>query len=66
MIRNIFLLLGFFLLTTACGQQDDGKRDNLVTIKTSYGDIYAVLFDETPKHKANFIKLTKEKFFDVL
>jgi len=66
MIRNIFLMLGFFLLTTACGQQDDGKRDYLVTIKTSYGDIYAVLFDETPKHKANFIKLTKEKFFDDL
>jgi peptidyl-prolyl cis-trans isomerase B (cyclophilin B) len=66
MIRNAFLMLSFFLLITACGQGDDGKRDYLVTIRTSYGDIYAVLFDETPLHKANFIKLAKEKYFDDL
>ena len=42
------------------------KKDYVVTIKTPYGDMIAVLYDETPKHKANFIKLAKEHFFDSL
>ncbi len=32
------------------------KKDQLVTISTSFGDIKLVLFDATPKHKANFLK----------
>ncbi len=50
------------LLVTGCAQ----KTDHLVTIKTKYGDMVAVLYDETPKHKANFIKLAKEHYFDSL
>jgi peptidyl-prolyl cis-trans isomerase B (cyclophilin B) len=42
------------------------KKDYIVTIHTSYGDMVAILFDETPKHKANFIKLAKEHFYDSL
>jgi cyclophilin family peptidyl-prolyl cis-trans isomerase len=38
----------------------------VVTIKTSYGDMVAILYDETPKHKENFIKLAKEHYFDSL
>lgn len=42
------------------------KKDFVVTIKTSYGDMVAILYDETPKHKANFIKLAKEHYYDSL
>lgn len=35
-------------------------------ISTNYGNITVVLFDETPKHRDNFIKLVKEKFYDSL
>jgi peptidyl-prolyl cis-trans isomerase B (cyclophilin B) len=35
-----------------------------VLITTEYGDIKIRLYDETPLHRDNFIKLTKEKFFD--
>jgi peptidyl-prolyl cis-trans isomerase B (cyclophilin B) len=42
------------------------KKDHVVTIKTRYGDMVAILYDETPKHKANFIKLAKEHFYDSL
>lgn len=35
-------------------------------IITNYGNITVVLFDETPKHRDNFIKLVKEKFYDSL
>jgi cyclophilin family peptidyl-prolyl cis-trans isomerase len=40
------------------------RRDYLVTIKTNFGDIVVVLFDETPQHKENFIKLAKSGFYD--
>ena len=47
---------------------DDGKSadPNLpnTRIKTKYGDMVAILYDETPKHKENFIKLAKEHFYD--
>jgi len=42
------------------------EKDFLVTIKTPYGDMKAILYDETPKHKENFIKLAQEGFFDSL
>ena len=35
-----------------------------VLIKTSEGDIKVRLYDETPQHRDNFIKLTKEGSFD--
>ncbi len=54
----IFLLSALFF---ACGE-----KDYLVTIKTKYGDMHAILYDETPKHKENFIKLAKEGFYDSL
>jgi cyclophilin family peptidyl-prolyl cis-trans isomerase len=55
-----FCVFGF--LITSCAQ----KKDYVVTIKTSYGDMTAILYDETPKHKENFIKLAKEHYFDSL
>jgi peptidyl-prolyl cis-trans isomerase B (cyclophilin B) len=42
------------------------KKDYVVTIKTSFGNMIAILYDETPKHKANFIKLAKEHYYDSL
>lgn len=33
-------------------------------IETSYGNMKVRLYDSTPKHKANFIKLVQEKFYD--
>jgi len=35
-----------------------------VKITTSYGDIIVKLYDETPLHRDNFLKLAKEGFFD--
>lgn len=35
-----------------------------VLIQTSMGDITIALYNETPKHKENFIKLVNEKFYD--
>ena len=38
----------------------------LVYIRTSEGDMIARLFDETPLHRDNFIKLANESFYDGL
>lgn len=40
------------------------EKDHLVTIQTKFGDMKIVLFDQTPEHKANFIKLAEEGKFD--
>jgi cyclophilin family peptidyl-prolyl cis-trans isomerase len=61
----LFLIFSSLFLVTGCAQKED-KNDYLVTIKTKHGDMVAILYDETPKHKANFIKLAKEKFYDSL
>lgn len=61
MNRSIFvLILGFAILFSAC---DSRKK---IVIETEYGNMTAVLYDETPQHRDNFIKLTKEGFYDDL
>ena len=35
-----------------------------VIIKTSLGDIKVRLYDQTPLHRNNFIRLAKEGFYD--
>lgn len=39
-------------------------NETKVNIKTSHGEVVIVLYNETPKHKANFIKLVNESFYD--
>ena len=40
------------------------NKEKNVRIITNYGNIDIELFEETPYHRANFIFLTKEKYFD--
>lgn len=54
------LLGAFLLLNLSCTQE----MDELVVITTPYGEMTAVLYDDTPIHKENFMKLTKEGKFD--
>jgi cyclophilin family peptidyl-prolyl cis-trans isomerase len=45
----------------AAGQEaKEFKEDDVVTIKTTLGDIVLLLSDRTPVHKANFLKLVKD------
>ena len=39
------------------------NKENKVRISTSYGNIDILLFENTPYHRANFIYLTKKKYF---
>ena len=40
------------------------NKENLVRIITDFGNIDIELFQDTPYHRANFIFLTKKKYFD--
>ncbi len=40
------------------------KAETLVLIKTSYGNITAKLYNDTPLHRDNFIKLVKEGWYN--
>lgn len=62
MRKSLSLLLLCLVVFSGCAQE----KDFVVTIKTQYGDMVAILYDETPKHKQNFIKLAKEHYFDSL
>ena len=41
-----------------------GKKDRIVQIDTKYGAVKIKLYDETPGHRDNFIKLADKGFFD--
>lgn len=62
------LLLAFVLLLTsslhAAKRPKTSKKDELVTISTSLGDIKVLLYDATPLHKANFLKLANSGFYN--
>jgi peptidyl-prolyl cis-trans isomerase B (cyclophilin B) len=63
-MRKLTYLVLFFLLVQAAVAQKKSKKDYLVTITTEYGTLYAVLYDDTPKHKANFIALADTGFYN--
>ena len=63
-MKNIRLL--FLLLLVNQSLTAQSKKDYLVTITTPWGDMHALLYDETPQHKANFLKLVDNKFYDGL
>lgn len=44
----------------------DAPDKCLVLIETNYGDMLVELYDETPLHRDNFLKLAEEKFYNGL
>jgi cyclophilin family peptidyl-prolyl cis-trans isomerase len=65
-IHRLTLLTVFCLFAFNVFAQKKSKKDELITLTTEYGKMRIILFDETPKHKENFIKLTKDKFYNDL
>ena len=67
-IITFLATIQIFFLLSACSNESSGgdKKDYVVTIKTKFGDIVLILYDETPQHKENFIKLADEEFYNGL
>lgn len=61
MTRNLILFLATaFLLLTGCSREENPT----VEIETRLGTITVMLYDSTPKHRDNFLKLAEAGFFD--
>ncbi len=61
------LLLGWLLLSLpalAAHGPRKSKKDEVVTISTSLGDIRLILFSDTPLHRANFLKKAESGSYD--
>ena len=73
MISNKILLICLaFIPLTACGAGSkkqtnhhmENEKRTLVKLETTMGNITVALYNETPKHRDNFIKLVKEGVYD--
>ncbi|MGI6717602.1 MAG: peptidylprolyl isomerase [Bacteroidales bacterium] len=61
-LKQFIFIMVIFLGINACKSQQKGD----VIIHTDYGDIVVELYDDTPLHKENFLKLVEEGFYDSL
>lgn len=73
MISNKILLICLaFIALTACSAGSkkqtnhhmENEKRTLVKLETTMGNITVALYNETPKHRDNFIKLVKEEVYD--
>ena len=64
-IHTISLLIGFIsLILSGCGQKPlEPGKPVYVTIETTMGDVTVRLYDDTPLHRDNFIKLCQTDFY---
>ncbi len=60
-MKQLFLSLVVLALLASC--QMSGNK-GLVVLETTRGDIKIKLYDETPEHRDNFLKLAKEGYLD--
>ena len=63
-MRKLILLTSSFFLLFSCSQYKEDSRN--IKILTDKGAIVIRLYNETPKHRDNFIKLVKSGFYDSL
>ncbi|GAB3228697.1 hypothetical protein GCM10027346_13520 [Hymenobacter seoulensis] len=62
LLVGLLLSIGVPVVQAAKGPRKT-KKDEVVTISTPQGDIRLILFDQTPLHKANFLKLAQSGFY---
>lgn len=63
MKKHTIAIIVTMMLSVSCWAQTSTKE---VTLKTTVGDIRIALYDETPLHRDNFLKLAQEHVFDSL
>ncbi len=63
MNRLLALVLAVFLLSSCASMKKQPKME-VVTITTDMGSIDLILYDQTPKHRDNFLKLAKEGYYN--
>ena len=59
MVLAVLVLVGM-----TCTAQQKQEKETVVVIETSMGTIKAMLYNDTPKHRDNFIKLINEGWYN--
>lgn len=57
-------MLGLLFCLSACQKKQKGMEEKRVLIETSMGDITVKLYNDTPRHRDNFIKLAQAGLYD--
>ncbi len=60
-MKNLLALCFLFAATTLLAKP---PKNQYVRIKTAYGQVIIRLYNQTPKHRDNFIKLAKQGFYN--
>ncbi|HHE40158.1 MAG TPA: peptidylprolyl isomerase [Candidatus Cloacimonetes bacterium] len=55
---------GFLFAQDNVQIEEETMKDPIVKMHTNYGDITIKLYNETPQHRDNFLKLVEECFYD--
>jgi len=61
MMRKFIFLFGLFAMMCL---MSCSEKEQLAVISTDLGDIKVKLYNETPQHRDNFVKLAKEGYYD--
>lgn len=60
----VLLSLAVSIPALAAKKPHNSKKDEVVTISTSLGDIRLILFSDTPLHRGNFLKKAQGGFYN--
>lgn len=71
-MKKILFFAFLTLLIASCKDKSNDNpnadqtagKEEVIELSTSFGKMYLWLYKDTPKHRANFLKLTKEGFYD--
>ena len=67
MKRMVFLMVvTLFVVVISCGGNSKKAKETVVKVTTDFGEIIIKLYDDTPKHRDNFVKLINEGFYNDL
>lgn len=60
----VLMFIVFIGVGVSCSRAQKTGTETMVLIKTELGDIKLKLYDDTPEHKKNFVKLVDEGYYD--
>lgn len=61
--KNLLIFTSLLVMASCSGLKTGVQEERKVLIRTTEGDITLKLYNETPLHRDNFIKLVKSKFY---
>jgi cyclophilin family peptidyl-prolyl cis-trans isomerase len=61
-----FVVITFFIMGISCGGNGKKSEEKVVSVDTEFGEIKIKLYNDTPKHRDNFVKLVSEGFYNDL